>query len=434
MNRKRTLLVAALAVGVVALAFVIVWRPAPPIAKAPATGYKVVLVAVDGLDGYLVTRFSETGGLPAISRFLRRATTAQISADEPPLPLVGWTRLATGRSLSEAQMEAVMAPGGRLYSLAPDVAAAVREAGGRTVVVGWPGTWPVTGDDGIVVAPYVPAGESHASALAPAIFGDARGQTTPDLAALVRDAAARSQASVEPALAQLVGRGAPRPPDPAWDGALAAARWALLADMTNVEIAAKLIAQEDPHLALVYLGGLDAVGHRFLPSAMPAAFQNLPPGTENYSEVLGNYYRFLDSALQRIQRLGDERTFIVVCSAYGTHPSAAGAPPSASHDQGAPGALILHGRDTTSTPVPLRMSTLDVAPTVLALLGVPIPSDMEGRVVPEALPGGLLERFPPAYVKPPKRADAPETVEPELVAEMDALAAARLAELTTARP
>jgi len=265
------------------------------------------------------------------------------------------------------------------------------------------------------------------------IFGDAPGQTTPELAALVHEAASRSQASIEPALAQIVGQSAP-PADPAWDGAIAATRWALLADMTGVEIAAKLIAREDPHLALVYLGGLDAVCHRFLPSAMPAAFQDLPPGTENYPEVLGNYYRFVDSALQRLQRLGDERTFIVICSAYGTHPSAAGAPPSASHDQGAPGALILHGRDTTSTPVPLRMSTLDVAPTLLALLGVPIPSDMEGRIVAEALPNGLLDRFPPEYTKPPRRTTAPETIEPGLVAEMDALAAAVLGEPTRARP
>lgn len=434
MNRKRALLAAALAAGVVALVLAIVWEPAPPAPTGPATGHKVVLVAVDGLDGYLVTRYGEEGTLPAISRFLRRATTAQVTADEPPLPLVGWTRLATGRSLTEAQMKAVAASGvGRLFSLSPDLALAVREAGGRTVTVGWPGTWPVTEDDGDIVAPYVPASQSHASALAPALFELAPGQTTPELAPLVAAAVSRSRANLESEFGRLIGQDPPRP-DPAWDEALAAARWALLADMATVEIAAKLVAREEPHLALVYLGGLDAVCHRFLPPAMPAYFASLPPGAEGYSEVLGNYYRFVDSALERLQRLCDERTFIVVCSAYGTHPSRAGGPPSASHDEGPPGVLILHGRDASSTPVPLQMSTLDVAPTILALVGVPIPSDMEGRVVAEALPNGLLGRFPPTYVRPPRRATKPKPVESALETEMDALVAARLGELTRAWP
>jgi hypothetical protein len=429
MNRKRAFLAVALAAGVVALALAIVWRPAPPAPVRPATGYKVVLVAVDGLDGYLVTQFAEKGTLPAISRFLRRATTAQVTADEPPLPLVGWTRLATGRPLSDAQMEAVGAPGGgRLFSLSPDVALAVRKAGGRTVVVGWPGTWPVTGDDGVVVAPYIPAGQSHASALAPVIFAEAPGQTAPELAPLVREAVSRSRRSLESEFGRLIGHDVPRP-DPAWSEALAAARWALLADMTTVEVAAKLIARDEPDLSLVYLGGLDAVSHRFLPAAMPTYFAALPPGSESYAEVLEDYYRFVDSSLERLQRLCGGSAFIVVCSAYGTHPSPAGAPPSASHGEGAPGALILHGRDASSTPVPLQMSTVDVAPTILALLGVPVPSDMEGRIVTEALPDGLVETFPPTYARPPRRKAARESVERELEAEMDALVAGRLREL-----
>lgn len=431
---KRSLLAAALAAAIVVLVLVIAWKPAPPVSARPATGYRVVLVAVDGLDAYLVTRFMEEGALPAISRFLGRAATAQITADDPALPLVGWTQLATGRPLSETQMRAVAAPGGgRLFSVAPDLALAVRAAGGRTVVVGWPGTWPGTEGEGNAVAPYIPAGESHAAALAPAIFGEAPGQTTPGLAPLIREAVSRSRAGLEPQFARLVGPDAPRP-DPAWDEALAAARWALLADMTSVEVAAKLVALEEPHLALVYLGGLDAVCHRFLPPAMPSHFASLPKGSENYSEVLRNYYRFVDSSVDRLWRLCDERTFIVVCSAYGTHPSPAGAPPSASHDGSPPGLLILHGRDASSTPVPLQMSTLDVAPTLLALVGGPIPSNMEGRVVAGALPDGLLARFPATYSKPPRGAPTRESADAELMEELDALVAARLDELTRARP
>ena len=155
----------------------------------------------------------------------------------------------------------------------------------------------------------------------------------------------------------------------------------------------------------------------------------LPPGSEAYAGVVERYHAFLDASLERLQALGGETTFFVVCSVYGTHPSAPGeGPPSASHGEGAPGMLLLHGRDTQSTPVPLSMSTLDVAPTLLALLGVPVPKNMEGAVVAEALPPGLLERFPASRDGRAARDRAKTSVDADLEERMDALVAARLAE------
>ena len=39
----------------------------------------------------------------------------------------------------------------------------------------------------------------------------------------------------------------------------------------------------------------------------------------------------------------------------------------------------------------------DVAPTVLYLLGEPLPADLEGRLVAEAIDPALLDRRPPEY-------------------------------------
>jgi predicted AlkP superfamily phosphohydrolase/phosphomutase len=45
----------------------------------------------------------------------------------------------------------------------------------------------------------------------------------------------------------------------------------------------------------------------------------------------------------------------------------------------------------------LSAGVQDVAPTLLYLLGEPIPVELEGRVLLEAIDGGLLERRPPEY-------------------------------------
>ena len=431
--RRRGALVLAALVAVVLLALAILWKPGQDVPPGPATGLRVVVVAVDGMDGFLVTRYMAEGKMPTMSRLLRRAATAEVSADRPVVPEVGWTRVVRGRALTETELATAGAPGdNRLFSVAPDLARAVLDAGGRAVVVGWPSTWPVEDGPVLCAAPYAPERTSHSSALAPALFLGGPGQATAGLEGALEAAVERSEAALESEFARAFPEGTGGPD---WAGAVASARWSLLADLTSVDLAARLIAEGEPHLALVYLGGLDAVCHSFLAAAMPDYFPTELRGAERFEGVAGAYYAFVDSAIERLARLGDDRTLIVVCSAYGTHPVAGGATPSVGHDQGAPGVFVLHGRTVSSTPVPLQISTLDVAPTLLAALGVPIPSDMDGRVVVEALPPGLLEQFPPAYVKPRahgREGSAPAA--PSLVSEMERLAEERLATLGAGAP
>ena len=73
-------------------------------------------------------------------------------------------------------------------------------------------------------------------------------------------------------------------------------------------------------------------------------------------------------------------------------PSATG-----SHIDGPPGVMILRGANVSQLGRALPLSTSDLAPTVLALLGVSIPTNMDGRVVQEALPAGFLQSFPLSY-------------------------------------
>jgi len=60
------------------------------------------------------------------------------------------------------------------------------------------------------------------------------------------------------------------------------------------------------------------------------------------------------------------------------------------------GIFVLSG--AAARPLPNLAATIeDVAPTVLYLLGEPIPSDLEGRLLEEAIEPSLLDRRPPAY-------------------------------------
>lgn len=64
------------------------------------------------------------------------------------------------------------------------------------------------------------------------------------------------------------------------------------------------------------------------------------------------------------------------------------------------GLIILHG-DSIPSGRRVNANLIDVAPTVLCLLGVPIPDDMDGKVIAEALQPHFLRDHPPAY-RPPR--------------------------------
>lgn len=390
MRTRTVVLTAVLAASVALLVFAIV-RDSDRDQPA-TTGLRVVVIGVDGLDWFLLGKFLEEGSLPTLGTLMSRSRTGEVTADRPVLPCVGWTRLARGTDLSETELSRIR-NGAGLFGVTPELARLVEAAGGRGVSVGWPCSWPAITSGAITVAPYARTAPVHETGLPPAFFRGGVGQaSSDDLATRVDEAIERNLGTLDAEFERLIFDG--NATTEGWRGNLAAARWAFLSDLVTLDLASALLADEEPDLALIHFWGLDAVGHRFTAPAMPEFFQEIPEGSERYTEVLGNYYRFIDAAVTRLWRLGDERTILVVCSAYGTHASGDIAGASGSHSGGPPGVFIVWGADTPTTQRPLSVSTLDIVPTVLAALGLPIPEDADGRVLVEALPGGLLDSHP----------------------------------------
>ncbi len=405
MTNRRRLLLGLLAAAAAALIAALAWNPGAETASRQHTGIDVMVVGIDGLDWVLVGRYVEQGALPNLARVLRSGTAGDVVADRPVLPNVGWTVIGRGGPLTEREAAA----GGRLFGIVPDVLRLTEASGATAVSVGWPSSWPAPDRGALVVAAYEPPADDHPLALTPSLFARAPGQaTSPRLRALVDEAVGRNGSALDRDFRKdiFAGEGSDRTEREH----VAAARWAFLSDRIALDVAARIVAEEEPDLALVCLRGLDAVVHRFLAPAAPDAFGGRGPASTKFSGVLPAYYRFIDDALGRLVRLTDERTLLIICSAYGTHPSDACPPASAGHELGAPGVFLVRGPNLPRTGETLRVATVDLAPTILAALGIPIPSDMEGRPITAALPQRLLAERPPVYARPrearPEAADA----------------------------
>jgi len=103
------------------------------------------------------------------------------------------------------------------------------------------------------------------------------------------------------------------------------------------------------------------------------------------------YYDYCDSLLAGMMELvdlADERTVVIVMSDHGWENARYG------HSRAPDGYFIMAGGPTTVTGERRTIHIYDIAPTVLALLGMPVAEDMHGQVATGMVEPWFWERFP----------------------------------------
>jgi len=153
-------------------------------------------------------------------------------------------------------------------------------------------------------------------------------------------------------------------------------------------IAAELQRQHGAALTVVRYQGLDTVAHYFLRYAVPRDFGDVSEEERRrYGHVLNRYYAYLDGEIGSAIDSLRPQDLLLVISGFGMQPvslgkrllaRAAGDPDlSGSHEQAPDGFLLAYGGQVQPGHLPLG-SIVDVAPTVLYYLHLPVGRDMDG--------------------------------------------------------
>jgi predicted AlkP superfamily phosphohydrolase/phosphomutase len=178
-------------------------------------------------------------------------------------------------------------------------------------------------------------------------------------------------------------------------------RWGYLRDLIYSEIGVRLYERYRPTLSAVYFRGVDFVEHFFWKYADPEPFGDVTSAeTRAYGGVIDSYYEYQDGILERVlAALGDDVNVIVV-SDHGFQ-ARLDPPPdrpqlTGQHERHA--VFIASGPAFRSTGRFDGGTVFDVAPTVLAVMGLPVAEDMDGRVLSEIILESHLEDFPLAHV------------------------------------
>lgn len=398
-------------------------------------GLPIVLLGVDGLEWDVVLPLRARGRLPHLSSLMARGVAGELDTLTPTLSPVVWTTVATGKTSAKHGIHhfALQRPDGttRLFTNADRRTAALwnvlSDRGRRVAVVGWWMTYPVERVNGVMVAQTNTTAQIDTSAGRQVWKGTlvrgVPGQVYPperqgEMLAILE--------AVERDLPRLTARifGAETAPRTEfgrrlWSNCL----WAFRADATYARIALGLAREEPPFdVLLVYLGGPDVVGHRFWRYMRPDLYRH-PPAAEEVASlggVIEDYYAYVDEILGELVAAAGPGATIMVVSDHGMTPVNRearfdpDAPPadinSGHHLDAPPGVFVAAGpliRVPSSGPgdlgppadrdgLPRIGSVLDLTPTILTMLGIPVGLDMDGVVLWDLLGEGSRAAQPPA--------------------------------------
>ena len=161
-------------------------------------------------------------------------------------------------------------------------------------------------------------------------------------------------------------------------------RW----DRMYGEVAEQALGRFAVSLLAVRYQGLDTTGHSYLRYAEPRAFGDVSEAERaEFGQVLDRYYAFIDGQVGRAMAALGPDDLLLVVSGFGMQPVTPGkrllarllgAPDlSGTHEEAPDGFLLAYGSHVVTGKL-ARGSVVDVTPTVLYYLGLPVGRDMDG--------------------------------------------------------
>jgi hypothetical protein len=367
-----------------------------PVVRAGTGDLSLVVIGVQGLEGSMLDRLTAEGRLPNIAGLISIGATGTFETLGRDVDAkITWTSLVTGM-LPENQGvggkrlsrrgEMVDAP---LTPQARTVGALwtyLGDAGERSGVLGWPGTWPVEEINGIMVGPHSTYtlerehGGNPAQAVSPLSERERIDPMMLDTERFERRDLSRF-VNLESTLGleALVGQNYE-----VLSGACAA-------DRSVVDIAGMLAFEGDVQNLFVCLAGTDLVSQRFWHYMDTEAIEILEVDEDakrflrGQIEALGEtvelYYDYVDELIGELIDLVGEGGSVVVVTDHGyagIQLDSAGLPLIGAHMHSNEGLWIAAGPRVAAGATAERGRVIDVAPTIMAAAGMQIPATLDG--------------------------------------------------------
>lgn len=353
---------------------------------------RVVIIGVDGCDWEVLAPLVEQGRLPTFERLMRQGCYGPLRSVEPLISPCIWTTISTGKTVAKHGIpDFVNADGvpvnATMVRATPvwDVASAY---GVPVGVVGWYVTWPASQVNG-----YVVSDRMHSLLRGPVqIMESLSGRNTNERLADF------GRFTFDPGYKRLDRDEQLYRENRIVDEPL---RWGYLRDRIYGDIMVATARLSRPTLGAVYYRGVDFVQHFFWRYADPAPFGDVTQDErDRFGDVITNYYVYQDGLLaQLLGALGDDVNVLIVSDhGFEAKRDRKATMPELTGEHNIIGVLIAAGPAFTAGGRVEGATVLDIAPTALAVMGLPVAKDMDGRPLTGIIREEHLALFPLTFV------------------------------------
>jgi len=364
---------------------------------------KILLVGWDAADWKVITPLMDAGKMPNLQKFADGGVVGNLSTLYPVLSPMLWTSIATGKRADKHGIHGFAEPDPETGGVRPVTSLGrktkaiwniLNQQGLRSNIVSWWPSYPAEPINGVMVS------NNYQNAV------DSVDKPWPLPKASVHPERLRkSMAELRVHPAEITGEqllpfvhGA-ADIDQSKDTRLQGIA-KLLAECASVHSAATGIMQlEEWDFMAVYYDTIDHFSHGFMKYHPPQLPWIKDEDFELYQNVINTTYQFHDLMLGTLMHLAGEDTTIVIVSDHGFHPDhlrpkeLPNEPAGPAEEHRPFGMFAALGPGIKKDELVFGASLLDITPTILTLLGLPIGRDMDGKPLLTA-----MDTVTPAYV------------------------------------
>ena len=352
---------------------------------------KILLIGWDAADWKIITPLMDAGEMPNLARFVDRGVMGNLSTLKPVLSPMLWTSIATGKrahkhgihGFSEPDPDSgAVRPISNLSRKCRALWNMLQTQGKKSNVVGWWPSNPVEPIDGVMVSNLFHKVERSKKGRKPMPLGSVHPPRLESNLEKVRIA----PWEIGPEMLQTFVPNAASVDQDKDKRLVSIAK--ILAECATVHAAATAIMQLEPWDFMgVYFDAIDHFCHGFMRYHPPRLDWVNENDFELYKDVVNSGYRFHDLMLGAYMDLAGDDTTIIIVSDHGFHPDhlrpreLPNEPAGAAEEHRPYGMIAACGPGIKKDELVFGASLLDVTPTILALLGLPVGRDMDGKAL-----------------------------------------------------